>query len=225
MQKLVSGVHKFQSEIFGPKKALFKSLSEGQSPEALFIACSDSRIAPNLLTQTNPGDLFILRNAGNLVPPYGDGKSAEAATIEFAVAGLGVKHIILCGHTRCGAMKGLLHPESLEGMPAVRAWLTHAEATRRVMQENYSHLEGEALLTATIEENILAQIENLRTHPSVRARLSKGTLALYAWVYKIETGEVFQFEHERGQFALLSDGATMRPIPPNTVYRGGNNLI
>lgn len=223
MQKLVDGLHKFQSEVFGPKQDLFAKLSAGQSPEALFITCSDSRISPNLLTQTNPGDLFILRNAGNLVPPYGDGNSAEAATIEFAVAGLGVKHIIVCGHTLCGAMKGLLNPDSLERLPAVRAWLSHAEATRRVMEENYTHLSGEALLTAATEENVLAQVENLRTHPAVRSRISRGELSVYAWVYKIQTGDVFQFEHEHGQFLPLagSDGA-MKPIPQNTLHRPTN---
>lgn len=219
MQMLVDGLHKFQAEVFGPQQDLFARLSNGQHPEALFITCSDSRISPNMLTQTNPGDLFILRNAGNLVPPYGDGNSAEAATIEFALAGLGVKNIILCGHTLCGAMKGLLHPEQVHDMPAVRGWLKHAEATRRVMAENYTHLEGEALLTATIEENVLAQIENLRTHPVVRSRIAKGQLAIHAWVYKIQTGEVFQFEHERGQYVAL-DGV-MKALPPNTVNRGG----
>lgn len=220
MQKLVSGLHKFQSEVFGSHEALFKQLSTGQSPEALFITCSDSRISPNLLTQTNPGDLFILRNAGNLVPPYGDGNSAEAATIEFAVAGLGVKHVIVCGHTLCGAMKGLLDLDSLSGMPAVRSWLGHAEATRRVIEDNYANLDADAKLTATTEENVLAQVENLRTHPAVRSAMARGALALYAWVYKIETGEVFQFEHERGQFSVL-DGGGMKAIP-TAVYRGAD---
>lgn len=220
MQKLVTGVHKFQSEIFGSKQDLFDKLSKGQSPEALFITCSDSRISPNLLTQTNPGDLFIIRNAGPLIPSYGDGQSAEAGTIEFAVAGLGVKHIIVCGHTLCGAMKGLMHPETIESMPAVRAWLSNAEATRRVIDQNYGHLSGDAKLTAATEENVLAQVENLRTHPSVRAAMSRGELAVYAWVYKIQTGEVFHFEHERGQYTLLKDG--MKAIPTSTMYRGLN---
>lgn len=220
MQKLVEGLHKFQSEVFAPQENLFSRLSKGQSPEVLFITCSDSRINPNLLTQTQPGELFILRNAGNLVPPYGNGDSAEAATIEFAVAGIGVKHIVLCGHTLCGAMKGLLDLDSLGKMPSVRSWLKHAEATRRVIEDNYAHLSPEARLTATIEENVLAQVENLRTHPSVRSRLSKGDLSVHAWVYKIQSGEVFQFEHERGQFGLIE--GDMKSIPPNTVYRGLN---
>ncbi|MEZ4295554.1 MAG: carbonic anhydrase [Polyangiaceae bacterium] len=220
MQKLIDGLHKFQSQIFGSQEALFKKLSSGQSPEVLFITCSDSRINPNLLTQTNPGDLFILRNAGNLVPPYTDGNSAEAATIEFAVAGLGVKHIVICGHTLCGAMKGLLNKDSLDALPSVRAWLGHAEATRRVIEENYTHLEGEARLTAATEENVLAQIENLRSHPSVRSRIAKGAVAVYGWVYKIQTGEVYQFDHDRGQFARIADGGDMKPVPQTVLQHG-----
>jgi carbonic anhydrase len=203
MQKLVEGLHKFQSEIFHTHQELFDTLSKGQEPETLFITCSDSRISPNLITQTLPGDLFILRNAGNLIPTYGPGSSnsGEAGTIEFALAGLGVKHIVVCGHTLCGAMKGLLKPEILEKMPAVKAWLEHAEGTKRVMQENYHHLEGNDLLTAAIEENVLNQLENLRTHPAVRSRIGRNELSLYGWVYKMETGEVFQYDGALGQFA------------------------
>lgn len=223
MQKLVAGLHKFQSEIFGPKRALFDKLATGQNPDALFITCSDSRINPNLLTQTGPGDLFILRNAGNLIPPYGEGHGAEAATIEFAIAGLGVQHIIVCGHTLCGAMKGLLNPSMLESLPATRSWLSHAESARRVVEENYGHLSGEARLTVTVEENVLVQIENLRTHPVVRSRLAKGQLSLYAWVYKIQTGEVFQFDNERGQFALINSVDGMKAIPQIVVNRGADD--
>jgi carbonic anhydrase len=213
MQKLVEGLHKFQSEVFHTHQVLFEALSKGQKPETLFITCSDSRILPNLITQTKPGDLFILRNAGNLVPSYGPASNngGEAATIEFAVAALGVSHIVVCGHTLCGAIKGLLDPASLEKMPAVKAWLTHAEATRRVMEENYHNLTGTELLTAAIEENVLSQLENLRTHPVVRSRIARGELALYGWVYKMETGEVFQYDHGSGQFIAVrtSSGATL----------------
>jgi carbonic anhydrase len=206
MQKLVEGLHKFQSEVFHTHQELFTALAKGQEPETLFITCSDSRISPNLITQTKPGDLFILRNAGNLVPSYGpsSGLGGEAGTIEFAVAGLGVKHIIVCGHTLCGAVKGLLNPSSLDKMPAVKAWLEHAEGTRRVMAENYSHLTGKELLTAAIEENVLSQLESLRTHPAVRSRLARGDLSLYGWVYKMESGEIFQFDAASNQFAPVT---------------------
>ncbi len=204
MQKLVEGLHYFQENIFTSQSEFFRRLAEGQNPETLFITCSDSRIVPNLLTQTAPGDLFIIRNAGNIVPPHGTNAGGEAATIEYAVAVLGVKHIIVCGHSHCGAMKGLLEPESLTAVPAVKDWLRHAEATRRIVSENYAHLEGPAKVTAMIEENVLVQLEHVRTHPAVAARLPKGDLRLHAWVYKIETGQVFAYESQSGQFVPIS---------------------
>ena len=205
MQKLIQGIHDFQQHGFRPLEGLFHDLAHGQKPETLFITCSDSRIDPNLLTRSQPGELFILRNAGNIIPPHPAANSGEGATIEFAVAGLGVKDIIVCGHSHCGAMKGLLHPEELEAMPAVQEWLSHADATRRIMSENYTHLEGTALLTATIEENVLVQLEHLRTLPSVAARLAQCNIRLHGWVYKIETGEVFAFDLASGQFVPIAE--------------------
>jgi carbonic anhydrase len=213
MQKLVEGLHKFKSEVFASNQDIFRPLVEGQRPEVLFITCSDSRIAPNLITQTNPGDLFILRNAGNIVPPHGPFGGGEAATIEFAVLGLGVQHIIVCGHTMCGAMKAVLEPEVLRDAPTMRAWLTHAESTRRLVCENYPHLEGGARLTAAVEENVLSQIEHLRTHPAVRSRLAKGTLSIHGWVYKLETGEVFQYDAEKVQFAPFTRSTPLLAMP------------
>ncbi len=204
MQKLIQGIHQFRDENFRPLQGLFEKLSEGQSPDTLFITCSDSRIDPSLLTRTEPGELFILRNAGNIVPPHGAANGGEAATIEFAVSGLGVKDIIICGHSHCGAMKGLLQPEQVESMPAVASWLSHAETTRRIVADNYQHLQGQPLLTATIEENVLVQLENLRTLPSVASRLVKGDLKLHGWVYKLETGEVFAYELSSGQYVPVA---------------------
>ena len=204
MQKLIQGIHAFQDKEFRPRQGLFEQLGQGQNPDTLFITCSDSRIDPSLLTQTDPGELFILRNAGNIVPPHGAANGGEGATIEFAVAGLGVKDIIICGHSHCGAMKGLLDPGQLATMPTVASWLAHAETTRRIAQENYQHLEGDRLLTATIEENVLVQLEHLRTLPSVAARLARGDLHLHGWVYKIETGDVFAFDPDGGQFVSLA---------------------
>lgn len=205
MQKLIQGIHQFQGKSFLPLQGLFEQLAKGQNPETLFITCSDSRIDPNLLTQAKPGDLFILRNAGNIVPPHGAGNGGEAATIEFAVAALGVKDIIICGHSHCGAMQGLLKPEQVASLPAVSSWLSHAEMTRRIMCENYGHLEGDRLLTATVEENVLVQLENLRTLPAVGSRLVRGDLHLHGWVYKIETGEVFAYDVENAQFVKLAE--------------------
>lgn len=214
MQKLIKGLHEFQSNVFGAQRELFERLAHGQQPETLFITCSDSRINPNLLTQTDPGDLFIIRNAGNIIPPYGAANGGEGATVEFAVSALGVKDIIVCGHSHCGAVKGMVAPETLDDLPAVRAWLNHAEATRRIVKENYSHLQGKELVTAAMEENVLIQIEHLRTHPSVAARLARGELSIHGWAYKIETGEVFAYNVEEGQFVALkaSVPATV-PVP------------
>lgn len=209
MQSLVSGIHEFQRSVFSQQRRLFEQLAVGQQkPQALFITCSDSRINPNLLTQTDPGEIFIMRNAGNIIPPYGTINGGEAGTIEYAVSVLGVREIVVCGHSHCGAMAGLLNPASTENLPAVRSWLGFAEATRRIILEKYQHLtESQARLTATIEENVLVQLENLRTHPSVAAALSRHALTLHAWVYKFETGQVFAYEPDTEQFLSLAEQA------------------
>ena len=208
MQKLVEGIHQFQGDIFISKQQLFQRLARAQNPLALFITCSDSRIDPALLTQTEPGELFIMRNAGNIVPPYGTVAGGEAATIEYAVSVLKVKDVIICGHSLCGAMGGLLNRDSLNGLNAVKAWLLHAESTYRIISENYQHITDPiARLTATVEENVLVQLENLRTHPSVAAATSRGDLKLHGWTYKFETGEVFGYDAQEGQFLTLDRGA------------------
>ena len=209
MQRLVEGIHAFQRNQFSKDQKLFETLANGQSPLALFVTCSDSRIDPTRLTQTKPGELFILRTAGNIIPPYGAVFGGEAATIEYAVAALQVKDVIVCGHSHCGAMGGLLEPESVSKMPAVRAYLDHAESTRRILAENYPDVtEPCKRLTLAVEENVLVQLENLRTHPSVAAALSRGQLKLHGWVYKFETGEVFAFNPDRSQFLALEKNVT-----------------
>ena len=221
MQKLVDGIHKFQRESFSQDQQLFETLVEGQNPLALFITCSDSRIDPSRLTQTEPGELFIQRTAGNIVPPYGSVFAGEAATIEYAVSALKVKDVIICGHSHCGAMSGLLDPSLVGKMPAVRAYLEHAESTRRIVEENYMHLTDPAQrLTLTVEENVLCQLESLRTHPAVAAAVSRGDLKLHGWVYKFETGEVFTFDPDTNAFIALSDAPVAnvpeaaRNLPP-----------
>lgn len=204
MQKLIEGIHQFQSQHFRSLIGLFERLAHGHRPETLFITCSDSRIDPNLLTQSLPGDLFILRNAGNIVPPHGAIQGGEAATIEFAVTGLGVKDIIICGHSHCGAIDALLHPEATNGIPALAAWLGHAETTRRIIAENYADLEGASLLNATVQENVLVQLEHLRTLPAVASGIIRGDLHVHGWVYKLETGEVFAFDPTLGQYVPLA---------------------
>lgn len=203
MKKLIEGFKKFQREVFKTKRDLFTSLAKGQQPRALFISCSDSRIDPCLVTQTEPGELFILRNAGNLVPSYGTTIGSTIATIEYAVGVLNVKNIIVCGHTDCGVVKAILEPEQVGDLPAVKTWLLQAEATRRVVRENYSHLTGDALYVATTQENVRIQLNHLKTHPLVAARLRSKSLELHGWVYSIETGDVWTYDFSQDTFRSL----------------------
>ena len=201
MLKLVQGIHQFQDNLFSSQRELFERLAKGQTPDALFITCSDSRISPNLITQTEPGELFILRNAGNIVPPHGLAVGGEEATIEFAIVGLGIRDIIVCGHSHCGAVNALLAPDGIrDSMPTLCSWLNHAETARRIIQEKYSDLSHEKRLNVAIQENVLVQLENLRTLPAVAAALARNALNLHGWVYKFETGQVFGYDPEHGQF-------------------------
>jgi carbonic anhydrase len=203
MRQLLQGIREFQSTYFSENRHLFEQLAHGQTPKVLLITCSDSRIDPNLITQTDPGDLFVIRNAGNIIPPFGAANGGEGAAIEYAVTALDVQQIIICGHSHCGAMKGLFKIRELQSkMPLVCEWLNHAAGTLKLMQDNYSHLEGEELLEATIAENVLTQIENLKTYPVIRSGLHGGTIAIYAWVYQIETGEVLAYNPDTHSFEL-----------------------
>lgn len=184
---------------------MFERLAKGQNPETLFITCSDSRINPNLLTGTKPGELFILRNAGNIVPAFGALRGGEAATVEYAVSVLGVQDIVVCGHSACGAMGALLQEEQVTSLPAVKDWLYHAESTKQIVRTNYSALGPEEQVNVAIQENVLVQLEHLRTHPAVAARLARGDLGLHGWVYKIATGEVFAYESSSGQFQPIEE--------------------
>jgi carbonic anhydrase len=219
MQKLIDGIHRFQNGAFGRHEELFHKLALGQSPDTLFITCSDSRIDPALIMQSDPGELFIIRNAGNLVPPYNHDPSGEAATIEYAVEVLGVKDIIVCGHSHCGAMKAVLDPASIAELPAVRGWLTSAHATRRIMKAHYDHLEPEKKLSVCVKENVLVQLENLRTHPSVLAGLTQGRISLHAWTYRIDTGEVLGFNPDEGQYLPIEKAGRGVPTPVELLSR------
>lgn len=205
MRQLLHGVRIFQHRVFPACRSQFEQLAKGQSPSTLFITCSDSRIMSELVTQTAPGDLFVLRNAGNLLPPYAESEpSGEAATIEFAIEVLKVRDVIVCGHSDCGAIKGLLNPATVEGLPSVRRWLKHAEESR----EAISHVQaadelGEADLTAVIEANVKLQLDHLRTYPSVVDAERRGDLNLHGWFYRFETGDVNALDQETGAFVSV----------------------
>ncbi|HED35320.1 MAG TPA: carbonic anhydrase [Gammaproteobacteria bacterium] len=205
MKAIIDGVLKFQKSEFNPRRNYYKALAKGQSPKTMMITCSDSRINPHAITQTDPGELFVLRNAGNIVPAHTVGGNGEAGTIEYAVSALGVEDIIICGHSHCGAMAGLLNLDALDDLPATRNWIKNAEATRCVVDHKCGHLKDEKLLLETVKENVLVQLNNLRTLPAVSAGLAMGTLRLHGWVYIIESGEVLSYSNTYKQFSLLSD--------------------
>lgn len=204
MEKLISGLAKFQNIGFQKNKALFKKLADKQEPETLFITCSDSRIDPNLITQTDPGELFICRNAGNIVPPHSLVTGGMTASIEFAVMVLGVKHIVVCGHTDCGAMKGAMDPESVKSLPHVSNWLSHcAAALARVKAiTGDTSLKQLPLMT---QENVLMQIKHLATHPSVASKMASGELDVHGWVYDIPHGQVSCFDPIKQKFVSINE--------------------
>jgi carbonic anhydrase len=209
MRTLIEGFQRFRREVFEARRALFERLAEGQHPEALFITCSDSRIDPNLITHAEPGQLFFLRN---IVPAYGTGGESEAAAVEFAVSVLKVRDIIVCGHSHCGAMKGALNPESVAALPAVAGWVAQAAATAQAVRDENPDCEPAALLDRMVQRNVLAQLENLRTHPVVAAALERGELELHGWVYRFEAGEVLAHSPASGAFVPLTDAEAARAL-------------
>src|ERR1700683_5355673 len=177
VDKILRGLKRFQKKVYPKHREFFERLAKGQRPEVLFITCADSRIDPCLLTQTKPGELFICRVIGNIVPPYPDAIGGVSATIEYAVGVLRVPEVIVCGHTDCGVMRGALNPEALSAFPNVTAWLRYAQVEHRDPEPS-----AEFILALT-ERNVTAQLKNLRSHPTVAARLEQSDLALHGWVY------------------------------------------
>lgn len=204
MPKFAAGVVRFQRDIYPQKAELFTKLSTGQSPEALFITCSDSRVELSMLTQSEPGDLFVVRNAGNIVPPHSNSTGATTAAIEFAVTGLGVQHIVICGHTDCGAMKGAVAPEKLDAMPHVRAWLGYSRAAVEIVNAIGGDLNDHDRMLMLLEQNVVLQLNHLKTHPAVAVAMAKGALTLHGWVYDIADGEIYALDEATSEFAPVS---------------------
>ena len=200
-RRLIAGVDRFRTTVFPELRESYeKSIREGQKPHALFITCADSRIDPEALTQSRPGDIFVLRNIGNMVPAYGEMLGGVSAVIEYAVTALSVDQVVLCGHTECGAMKGLLHPEATAHMPTVRSWLTNGQAALRVAAAKSARTGKQPEMSALIEENVLLQLAHLRTHPSVAAGEADGSLLVTGWVYDIARGTVRVFDEGEKKF-------------------------
>ncbi len=192
LEQLKAGIRRFQAEVYPEQAEMYhKAASVPQEPHTFFIACADSRIDPETITQSKPGDLFVLRNIGNMVPPYGEMMGGVSAVIEYAVSLLKVKHIVVCGHADCGAMKGLLAPDSVTSMPAVQNWLKNAATAMSVAEAlGEKHEAAATLMRRVTEQNVLLQIQHLRTHPSVAGAMARGELTISGWVYEIGTGDV-----------------------------------
>lgn len=203
MPKFIDGFFKFKKEVYPERAALFETLSHGQSPEALFITCADSRIGTAMLTQTEPGDLFVCRNAGNIVPIHDDYTDGMSASIEYAVAVLKVPHVVICGHSGCGAMAGAMSPEDLDALPLVKDWLCQCQPAVEHVKAHAGTLSESEKMDMLIEQNVLLQLSNLRTHPSVAARLVDGDLTLHGWVYDIRSGDVKAYDEKSGSFDFL----------------------
>jgi carbonic anhydrase len=204
LAKIVSGVAKFQSDVFPAQKALFDHLKHQQHPMATFFTCADSRIIPNMLLQTGPGEIFTERTPGNIVPKYSDHVGGVTASMEYAVIVLRVPLIIICGHSDCGVMKALLEPDQTAGMPALQSWMRHALAAReRLLRDNPKASREEQLRWIT-EYNVLTQLENLRTHPAVGAGLAKGELQIQGWIYDIGRGAISVADEQTGKFSPLA---------------------
>jgi len=212
MNELIGRVFEFQRDVFPGQAALYDHLaSNGQRPKALMISCADSRVVPEHIMRADPGDLFVCRNAGNIVPPYATQNGGVTSTVEFGVMALGVRDLIVCGHSDCGAMKGLAgDPVKLEAMPNVSAWLKHGAAARQVVDQGYpEQTEGERVRAISLE-NIVVQLAHLRTHPAVATGIARGELTLHGWFFDIGAGQVLALDGVSGRFEAIREG---QPLP------------
>lgn len=222
MEKLLKGLREFQEHYIPAHQELIQELAKGQHPRILFIGCSDSRVDPTIITQSEIGDLFVIRNAGNIVPPYEATNGGEGATIEYAMEALNITQIIICGHTQCGAMKGLLQLGELEEkMPLVYDWLHHTEATRKLVFDHYGDRGKKEKLNLLVAQNVLTQIDNLRTYPSIHSRLHKGDLSIHGWIYHIENGQLLAYDQEANDFLPPQSRIDAYAQPGRVVRAGG----
>jgi carbonic anhydrase len=207
LEQLKDGVRRFREQIYPERAEMYAhAASEPQRPHTLFITCADSRIDPNEITSTGPGEVFVTRNIGNMVPAYGEMLGGVSAVVEFAVSLLRVRHVVICGHSDCGAMKALLQPETVAGMPTVTSWLKNAHAALTVAESLQARTGGDDrdLVRTLTEQNVLLQLQHLKTHPSVAGALALGELTVSGWIYDIASGGV-----------RIADGGTeFTPVEP-----------
>jgi carbonic anhydrase len=213
LETLKSGIRKFQSDVYVDMAEKYRTAAAGpQRPHTLIVACADSRVDVETITSAGPGEVFIARNVGNMVPAFGEIPGGVGAVIEFALEALKVQHVVVCGHSDCGAMKGLLAPDSTKSMPYVERWLTHGHAARRIANAIHERT-GRDLLSVMTEQNVLMQLAHLRTHPHVADAIARNALTISGWVYDIGAGEVRIWEdaNQPDNFELL------RPAGVSTV--------
>jgi carbonic anhydrase len=212
MKKLVKGLVEFRKNIRPNYLETFAKLALGQSPDTLFIACSDSRVVPNLFASTDPGDLFVVRNVGNIVPPchcHGTGLSggdkSEAAAIEFAVHELKVSNLIVCGHSECGAMRALLEKSMAVEMPNLAEWLLDGKKIIDRLHHDDDFAKGLAKHNRLSQLNVLQQLENLKTYPIVQQKIQEGALKLHGWWFELGQAEVYAYEEIDGKFIVIDE--------------------
>lgn len=212
MKEVIEGFLKFQREAFVERSELFRQLATRQNPRTLFISCSDSRLVPELITQREPGDLFVIRNAGNIVPSFGPEPGGVSASVEYAVAALGVEDIVICGHSDCGAMTAISSCQCLDHMPTVANWLRYADAAK-VVNQAYPHASEGERVSSMVRENVIAQLTNIKTHPCVALALEQGRLKLHGWVYDIASGCIDALDGETRRFIPLATNPEVTATP------------
>ncbi len=215
MKKLINGIVEFRQTVRQEYREAFGKLATGQSPDALFVACSDSRVVPNTFASTNPGDLFVVRNVGNLIPPCGQhgvsgSDESEAAAIEFAILNLNVRDVIICGHSECGAMQAVVRGREQVQAPNLRSWLRHVEGASVKLQKGVALDSSLRPHNQLSQLNVLQQMQNVLSYPSVQQRVADGQLGVHGWWFDITKADVYAFEETENRFVLIDESAAER---------------
>jgi len=213
MKRLLEGYAKFRSSVFPQAKDRFRLLADRQAPDALFITCADSRVVPDLILQTEPGDMFLCRAVGNIIPPYGTMAGGVSSTVEYAVEVLHVRHVIVCGHSDCGAIKAMIDRTALERLPLTAKWLGFVESAWRHLDPATPN-DPKSLHTGLIHANIIAQYENLKTHPHIARGIQEKTLQVHGWYYDILTGAIEAWQETERKFIPLEQVAEQFAAEP-----------